>query len=503
MSPATPDPAAPSFAIRKAPEPAFAGRISATTLTLADACERRLWLSVHRAELAAPPGDFDRLLWDKGRAHERVVRETRFAAAAGPVFHGQPAEDAAAETLRLLHAGAAALYQPLFLSPDGRRVGVPDFVYREDGGLVLHDAKLAVRLDNHPEIRLQMTHYARLLAEGAGVNPARLEITNGAGEVATVAGTDEAEYDAALARATALIGDAPEPTRIQSHSVCADCPFYDHCWTEAVAQDRIEVLRDVTRPVAAQLHDLGFHTIRALAAAAPEDLRVKGIASTAGAILAEARAHRDRRPVWLAPPALPPWPVVWFDLEGDPEGEELDRAIYLWGLALDDGRDEPRAEAITADFSDQGGRRAWERFVARAGAILERHPDAHWVHYSPYEKTWLRNYAATFGAPDGFLERIKHRLFDLLHRGVRRSVRLPLYSYSIKQVAKLAGFRWRNPDSGSVWSIVQYQKARASADPEERARRVREIEEYNADDLLAMRAVWRWMQREGPRTPCG
>jgi uncharacterized protein len=506
MSPSSraPAPAPASLEIRKAPEPDLAGRVSANTLYLLHACDRRLWLDRHRHELATAPGEFDELLREKGREHERVVRETRFAEAVGPVYRvGLGVEEAARETQRLLRQRRAKLYQPLLLSRDGLRVGVPDFLYRDGDGLVVHDAKLAVNLAGHAEIDLQMAHYARLLEDTLGVRPARLEITNGNREVVPIEDPGDEAYTAALRRASALVAGGPEPGTLRPHSVCVECPFYHHCWPLAVEQDRIEVLRDVTGNIATILHGLGIHTMERLAAAQPSDIRMKGIAGSAEAIVAEARAHRDDRAVWLAPPQLPPWPVVWFDLEGDPDGEDVERSIYLWGLAVDHGGTTPVAEAITADFGDQGGRRAWERFVARASEILDRHPDARWVHYSPYEKTWVRSYATTFGAPPGFLARMEEALFDLLHRGVRRSVRLPVYSYSVKKVAAFAGFSWRNPASGSVWSIVQYQKARASQDPAERARLVREIEVYNADDLLAMRAVWRWMLKEGPKAPCG
>ncbi len=497
-------PVSPSLEIRGSPEPVLGRRISATTLYVLQKCERRLWLGHHRPELAAPPGDFERMLAERGREHERGVRESRFASATGPVYVGQPAEQAAAETLRRIAAGHEALYQPLLLSSDGERVGVPDFLLRENGSWVVHDVKLAVNLAGHPEIGLQMTHYARLVCECLSAPAARLEITDGNGEQRTIPDLPEEAYARALERVRALSRGGAEPLDLLStHSVCADCPFYGHCWPLAVEQDRIEVLREVTRSVAAGLHAAGIRTIERLARAEPGQIRMRGIAGTAEAIVAEARAHRERRPVWLAPPRLPPWPVVWFDLEGDPEGEEVDRAIYLWGLAVDDGASTPRPVAITADFGDRGGERAWERFVALATEILDRHPQARWVHYSPYERTWVRKYASTYGAPPGFLERLDEALYDLLYRGVRRSVRLPLYSYSVKKVADFVGFRWRNPASGSLWSIVQYARARACGDTAERARLLREIEEYNADDLLAMRAVWRWLLAEGPKEHCG
>lgn len=208
-------------------------------------------------------------------------------------------------------------------------------------------------------------------------------------------------------------------------------------------------------------------------------------------------------PLWLAPPQLPPWPVVWLAIAGDSEAGRADRAVHLWGLAVDDGRGEPGPEAITAAFEDQDGRPAWERFVARAGELIEQYPEARWVHYSPEESALVQAHAAAYGAPDGFLERMEEALFELLSRGLQRAVRLPLDSGSIRQVASLAGFRWRSPQPGPSWSASQYRKARASADSLERTLLLQEIADSNAENLLAMRTVWRWLLEQGPREYCG
>jgi predicted RecB family nuclease len=194
---------------------------------------------------------------------------------------------------------------------------------------------------------------------------------------------------------------------------------------------------------------------------------------------------------------------VWLALEGGPEGEQAHHAIHLWGLAVDDGSGELRPEAITADFEDRGGRRAWERFVRRAGEIIERCPDARWVHDSPGVRTSVLSHAAAYGAPPGVLEHLEEALFEMLSRDVRRAVRLPPDSCPARQVAGLAGFHWRIPRPVPAWSSDQYLKARASADPVERAHLLRQIEDANAEDLLAMRAMWRWMLEQGPREYCG
>ena len=208
-------------------------------------------------------------------------------------------------------------------------------------------------------------------------------------------------------------------------------------------------------------------------------------------------------PVWLAPPQLPHWPIVWLVLESDPEGGPMDCALHSCGLAVDDGGSEIVPEAITADFEEPGGRRVWERFVARASEILDRYPEARWVHYSSDERASVQACAAAYGTPAGFFERLEEALFELLSRGVRRAVRLPLDTRTIRQVAALAGFRWRDPPPGPAGSMGRYRRAMASADPIDRAHVLREIADANAEDLMAMRAVWRWMIEQGPREYCG
>jgi hypothetical protein len=231
------------------------------------------------------------------------------------------------------------------------------------------------------------------------------------------------------------------------------------------------------------------------------------VAGTLHARDARERLPQPARPgpdaIWLAPPQLPPGPLVWLAVEGGPEAGQEDRAIRLWGLAVDDGPGEPGPEAIAADLEDPGGARAWERFVARAGEIIERHPDARWVHYSPREPAAARACAAAHGAPAGFLDRLEEAFFELRSRGVRSALRLPPESCSIRQVACLAGFRWRGPRPDPAWSSGRHPGAAASADPVERARVLRELADSNAETLLAMRAVWRWMLEQGPREHCG
>ncbi len=479
------------------PTPTRPPRLTPQSLATASDCPRRLWLHHYRPQEAAPASEHVQVLRERAEAHERAIA-ARFSDRAGPIWRREGAfADAAAETLRLLRDTRRPLYQPAFLSADGRRSAVPDLVYWDDDVLVVLDVRLALRPEARADFALQLAHHRALIREAAGLEPGRFEVVNGYGETVVLEPADDVLYGRVLRTAAEALASPAEPDLLLAHSACRGCAFYAHCWDRAQAERRIEVLPEVQSAHLPAYHAAGVRTLEQLAALdparAPESLP-PGVARRA---IVAAAAWRDDRAVWLRPPELPPYPVVWLDLEGDARGEDAEIPIYLWGLALDDGDGGVRGEAIVAEFAPGGDRAAWERFVARAQEILAAHPGVRWVHWDHYEPLWLRRYADRYGAPAGFASAIHAACFDL-KRVLDRSLRLPLRSYSVKHVARWMGFAWRNAGSGSEWSTAQFHRAREAAGAGEREALLRAIAEYNEDDLLAMRAIWRWMAAHAP-----
>ena len=477
-------------------------RISGSVLYRLHQCERRLWLDTHHPERAAARTAHDDVLRDRGVQLESQVA-AGFTDLAGPIQRdGMKLEAAAAETLELLTRTRRPIQQPVLMSRDGRRVSTPDFVRWEGDALVIHEAKLTLRPERRPDIALQMAHAAAIASEITGAPIAALVVTNGNHELIAITPPAAEQYAAAIARAEALVTTAPEPNLLLSHSTCEDCPFYAHCWAQAEAEGRVEILSEVYRARADALHAMGIRTVDQLAALRPEQLTEPVLRKSAKRIIAEARAHHTGAAVWLQPPRLPAHRTpVWFDLEGDAMGEASDFPIYLWGLAVESKQGEQHAETILADLEPGGDQRAWERFVTRALAILEEYPDAVWVHWHDYEVTWIKRYLKRYGGPERFSRHMLKpgTMFDL-HKAVDQSLRLPLRGYSVKKVAPFVGFHWSNPEAGSQWSVERFTRARATADPAERAAILADIAQYNTDDLWAMRAIWRWMVEHAPKS---
>ena len=460
-------------------------------------CERRLWLSEHAREAASARTEHDDVLGERNRSIEDTAAAS-VVGLAGPVLRpGMSFDEAAAETLRLLRDTDLPLRRPVLMSADGRYTATPAFILRAGDALVIRDVRLAHRPEKKRENRVRVAYAGWLARQLSGRDVARLEIVNGLGHVVEVEPEPDHELARLSARTLELLGDSPEPDLLLTHSHCQHCDHYAHCWDRAEAEHRVEVVPMVTRARAALLHEEGIRTFDQLAARTPESFTHPDLKPYAALLLAEARAWATQAPVWLRDPGLPrDRTPVWFDVESDSEGELATVPVYLWGLAVENG--EARAETVLAELDAAGDRDAWQRFVARTLEVFRQHADAVWVHWNNAEPMWLERYIARLGAPDEFVKLVRApgAMFDL-HRALERSVRLPLRSTSIKFVAPWLGFHWSNPDADAAWSTAQLHRAREAADPAERERLLAEVARYNADDLWAMRAVWKWMESRG------
>jgi uncharacterized protein len=402
--------------------------------------------------------------------------------------------------VRLLRETSRPVRRPVLASADGLRSATPAFILREGEALVIRDVRLAHRPEARRDNRVRVAFAGWLARELTGLSVARLELVNGLGQLTVVEPESDAELSRLTARTLALLSDSPEPDLLLGHSHCQHCDHYAHCWDRAEAERRIEVMPAVTRARAELLRAEGVRTVDELAARTPESFTRRELREAAPALLSEARAFTTGAPVWLRDPALPrDRTPVWFDVESDSEGERAEVPVYLWGLAVE-RESEPCFEPILSELTPEGDAHAWRRFIARALELFRDHPDAVWVHWHNAEPMWIERYIARLGAPDEFVKRMRApgTLLDL-HRLLERSVRLPLRSTSIKFVAPWLGFRWSNPDADAAWSTAQLHRARASSDPAERGRLLAEVARYNADDLWAMRTVWRWLEgHSGP-----
>ena len=473
-------------------------------------CERALYLKERGVE-GAPPSAFQQMIIEAGIEHEE-----RYLGELAPVVdlsEGSLADRAAA-TETAARAGPTTLYQPVLLDRvdvDGRTVevvGIPDFILVESSGVAIRDTKVALRVtpDERPDITAQLAFYAWLYGRRFGEPAERLEVVAGDG---TIHRLDEAAADVAVMDLVATVVAAKaadrDPGCLVKWSSRTSCPYFDRCWNEAVSRGDVVTVPGVTRALAATLAEQGIATVGELldrmdagtlaAVEVPRGDRQVKVGSRAVRILRQAKALQRGRPILHGRLDLPDQStVVMFDLEGVPPIGDEPGGIYLWGIQVM-GEQPGTYEPVFAGDGPEGDAEGWFSFLQRAEQIFDAlGSDTPFVHWASYERTHLENYIGRYGDPSGVGRKVVENLVDLL-KVLRRAVTLPVHSYSLKVVEEYVGFKRSQDEYGGDWSIAVWEEAVVAANPEQRRRLLEKLAAYNAEDLLGMWEVYRWLQR--------
>ena len=229
----------------------------------------------------------------------------------------------------------------------------------------------------------------------------------------------------------------------------------------------------------------------------PYGSREQRVGKAAERILRFADAMEKQQEIVLAAPAIPSHKnYVMFDLEGmPPHLDELDK-IYLWGTQVF-GENPSEFKVALSGFGVNGDRDGWIGFLDNAKQIFETYGDIPWVHWAPYEQTYLRRYIDRFGDPERIAARVGANLLDLL-TVTRESVVLPLPSLSLKVVEGYVGFDRKEAEYGGAWAMATFIEATETSDEGKRKELMDKIVAYNKEDLEATWAVFKWLKAKAP-----
>lgn len=208
----------------------------------------------------------------------------------------------------------------------------------------------------------------------------------------------------------------------------------------------------------------------------------------------------DGRPVLRWGIESPDVPGADVEIDIDMENS-IDGTHYLWGALLDDQYHrfaswDPPTPAVEADVFMQfwswlqgersKAQRAGRSFMAycwsqnaEAGALREGAAAAE-----------LAGHHGLVGEVDTFLA--GPDLVDLLE--VFRAQVITGQGNSLKTVAPLAGFAWRDEDPGGETSMLWHRQAVGAEQAAERAAARQRLLDYNEDDVRATAAVRTWMR---------
>jgi uncharacterized protein len=462
--------------------------LTASHLYQFTSCPRWPWNEMHGDPGARRgPSAFLKKLLADGIQHEQAIY-----ASLEPVRVTYPPGDhdaGAAATLRFMAAGAPLIAQAVLQAADGRR-GIADLLERRPGRSPFGDwtyepVEIKTARAVKPVYRLQLAFYAHLLAEALGDWPERAHVILLDGSRHSFALADvRATYESILDQLHAIAAGYEPPVHIGS--TCGDCPWEPTCLPHAEATRDVSLTYGLQRRVAAGLRERGVASLAGLAALEPADVaQWSGLGTgMARQLVTQARALEAGAAIWRGTTAYPEAGTdLFFDIEGDPEHDVL----YLFGvLVRERGADGGTAETYRAFVAEEPGEEG--RAFLELLDFLEAQPGSTIYHYHHYERSALRQLGERHRVEPGRVAALLDRLRDL-NRDLMQSVVLPVYSYSLKAVAKSLGFRWRHPEASAAQSMFWYSSWLRSGD----RRFLDWAVEYNEDDCRATRLLKEWL----------
>lgn len=426
-------------------------------------------------------------------------------------------------TLALLRAGVPLIVGGRLSNTASRSVGVPDLIVRLDDGYAPVDIKHHKVIDEKgiparstPIDRLndtgcvetafrttrindllQVAHYWFLL-DGAGhASPRRLVGVIGAEPSMTCLWTDldagdpsiESRHRTALDDALDIVDagrERPQEPLVAAvwRGECRNCPWSRLCRAQLTAVDHVSLLPAVSPGVNERLVGAGVETTAALSGLSAEIVESLSIPQEA---CLQARARR-RGELLRREGAVLSLPDAQVEIDFDIE--TYGGMLYLAGLLVNDDQGS-RFEPIADWTGTSAGERQvlsdlftyFDRVAGRGDAVV--------YHWTSYERSILNEAARRHGlmvesAPsiDAWFDR---HAVDLWAWVKQRFVSPD--GYSLKVIAPLCGFDWRDDDPGGAQSELWYADLLAG-DASQRPR----LLDYNEDDVAAQLAIRRWVR---------
>jgi len=79
-----------------------------------------------------------------------------------------------------------------------------------------------------------------------------------------------------------------------------------------------------------------------------------------------------------------------------------------------------------------------------------------------------------------------------LFKIIKKAAVLPIYSYTVKDVAKYFGFKWTAEDAGGAQSMIWYDQWLENKNKKQ----LKEVLRYNEEDCRAMIVIKDWIENK-------
>lgn len=401
-------------------------------------------------------------------------------------------DEAFLATLELMKQGKN-IYHGVLMSENW--VGIPDLLEARPGKsefgewqYVVYDAQSSLELRD--ENKFQLVFYSLILERLQGVRPKEAYAIDPQGNERSFLVDDFIEqfHLTRLQIEKILDGEKPAPFL---KSGCKRTPWYSLCLEGAKDCDDVSLIYRLSQADQRRLYDNNIRTVQDMADADVDDLRAKLEDWPFDKIVRlnnQAKVLISNEPMILMKPQFPEVRYeVYFDIEGDPT-RDID---YLLGFVVKDtkeGKSEPEYQYFLAKSKNEEPK-MWQNFLD----FLVGLEDFVIYHYAYYERQVFDRLVLRYGAPSVLVDKFRENTVDL-HLKVVDSVVLPLYFYTLKDVAKYFGYNWAMPDAGGAESVVWFSEWLDKKDNSI----LKKILKYNEDDVRATLLIKEWLALQKP-----
>ncbi len=398
-------------------------------------------------------------------------------------------EEAFLATLEMMKQGKN-VYHGVLMDKDW--VGIPDLLEVRPGKSALGDWYYVAydvqrSIDLRDEFKFPLVFYSLILERLQGIRPKEAYVIDPQGNERSFLVNDFVDqfHTTREQIQKILAGERPAPFL---KSGCKRTPWYSICLSETQGCNDVSLIYRLSQADQRHLYGIGIKTVADVANMDVGELQSKLEDWPFDKIVRfanQAKVLLSGQPMVLRKPEFPEADTeIYFDVESDPT-RDVD---YLLGVLVKNKAGEPEYKYFLAkDKSEE--KAMWQKFLD----FLTTFENFVIYHFAYYEKQVFDRLTLQCEAPMALVNKFNESTIDL-HAVTVDSVVLPLYFYTLKDIAQFLGYKWDDPEAGGAESVVWYNQWLDTRDEAI----LQKILKYNEDDVRATMLVKEWLAQQKP-----
>jgi uncharacterized protein len=373
-------------------------------------------------------------------------------------------------------------------------VGIPDLLESKPGKSKFGDWYYVVyeiqnSLDLSDQYKFQLVFCSLILENLQGVRPKEAYVIDPNGNTRSFLVDDfiDSFHITREQIEKILEGEKPAPFL---KSGCKRTPWYSLCFEEAKGCDDVSLIFKISQADQRRLYDIGIKTVNDLALSDVNDLQAKLEDWPFDKIVRftnQAKVLSTNEPLVIRKSIFPKDKKyeIYFDVESDPTRD----IHYLLGLLIKNNDSGFIEYKYFFANNKEEEKIIWKNFLD----LLAELNDFIIYHYAYLEKQVFDVFSVKYGVPATIAAKFRENSIDLYEQ-VINSVVLPLYFYSLKDVAGYIGYKWNDPEAGGAESVLWYNNWLETKDNN----LFNKLLKYNEDDVRATLLIKDWLEKQTP-----